>query len=147
MATHSSGNHALSLSYAGGRRGIPVHVVMPHTAPRGEEGRGARLRRPDHRVRAVDLLARGGVRGVQERTGADFVHPYNDPRIIAGQGTCAKEMLAQIEGLDAVIAPIGGGGMVSGTCLTLSRSRRTSRSTPPSRSRRRRLPLLQVRHA
>ena len=57
---------------------------------------------------------------VQARTGADFVHPYNDPRVIAGQATCSRELLEQTEGLDAVIAPIGGGGMVSGTCLTLS---------------------------
>ena len=53
-------------------------------------------------------------------SGADFVHPYNDPRVIAGQGTCSLELVEQVEGLDAVIAPIGGGGMVSGTCLTLS---------------------------
>jgi threonine dehydratase len=48
------------------------------------------------------------------------VHPYNDPRVIAGQGTCSRELMEQVEGLDAVIAPIGGGGMVSGCCLTLS---------------------------
>jgi threonine dehydratase len=53
-------------------------------------------------------------------TGADFVHPYNDPRVIAGQGTCAKELIEELGELDAVIAPIGGGGMISGTCLTLS---------------------------
>ena len=58
---------------------------------------------------------------VQEETGADFVHPYNDPRVIAGQGTCSRELMEQTDGLDAVvIAPIGGGGMISGTCLTLS---------------------------
>ena len=57
---------------------------------------------------------------LQAETGADFVHPYNDPRVIAGQGTCARELLEQTDGLDMVIAPIGGGGMVSGTCLTLS---------------------------
>ena len=62
---------------------------------------------------------------VQEETGADFVHPYNDPRVIAGQGTCARELVEQMQerggGLDCIVAPIGGGGMVSGTCLTLSR--------------------------
>ena len=57
---------------------------------------------------------------VQAKTGGDFVHPYNDPRVIAGQGTCSRELLEQTDGLDAVIAPIGGGGMISGTCLTLS---------------------------
>ena len=62
---------------------------------------------------------------VQEETGADFVHPYNDPRVIAGQGTCSRELMEQMEErgeapLDMVVAPIGGGGMISGTCLTLS---------------------------
>jgi threonine dehydratase len=57
---------------------------------------------------------------VVAETGAEFVHPYNDPRVIAGQGTCSRELAGQVEGLDAVIAPIGGGGMISGTCLTLS---------------------------
>jgi len=57
---------------------------------------------------------------VEKETGADFVHPYNDPRVIAGQATCSRELNEQVEGLDAVIAPIGGGGMISGTCLTLS---------------------------
>ncbi len=58
--------------------------------------------------------------GVVAQSGADFVHPYNDPRVIAGQATCSRELLEQVPGLDAVIAPIGGGGMISGTCLTLS---------------------------
>jgi len=58
---------------------------------------------------------------VVAESGAEFVHPYNDPRVIAGQGTCSAELLDQIENLDAVIAPIGGGGMISGTCLTLSK--------------------------
>ncbi|MDZ7711815.1 MAG: pyridoxal-phosphate dependent enzyme [Rhodovibrio sp.] len=120
VATHSSGNHALSLSYAGGRRGIPVHVVMPHSAPKAKKdavrGYGGQITECEPSTSSREAV----FAGVQARTGADFVHPYNDPRIIAGQGTCAKEMLAQIEGLDAVIAPIGGGGMVSGTCLTLS---------------------------
>ena len=57
---------------------------------------------------------------VQAATGGNFVHPYNDPRVIAGQGTCAKEFIEQADGLDVVMAPIGGGGMISGTCLTLS---------------------------
>jgi threonine dehydratase len=57
---------------------------------------------------------------VQAQTGADFVHPYNDPRVIAGQATCSRELMEQVQGLEQVIAPIGGGGMISGTCLTLS---------------------------
>ena len=57
---------------------------------------------------------------VQAATGGNFVHPYNDPRVIAGQGTCSRELMEQTDGLDMVVAPIGGGGMISGTCLTLS---------------------------
>jgi threonine dehydratase len=63
------------------------------------------------------------------------VHPYNDPRVIAGQGTCSRELVEQVEGLDAVIAPIGGGGMISGTCLTLSNIAPSRDLSPPSPSR------------
>ncbi len=120
VATHSSGNHALSLSYAAGRRGIPCHVVMPRTAPTAKKdavrGYGGIITEcaPSTSSRE-EVFAQ-----VQAETGAEFVHPYNDPRVIAGQATCSKELMEQVEGLDAVIAPIGGGGMVSGTCLTLS---------------------------
>ncbi len=120
VATHSSGNHALSLSYAAGRRGIPCHVVMPHTAPQAKKdavrGYGGRITECEPSTSAREAA----FAELQARTGADFVHPYNDPRVIAGQATCSRELLAQTEGLDAVIAPIGGGGMLSGCCLTLS---------------------------
>ncbi len=120
VATHSSGNHALSLSYAAGRRGIPCHVVMPRTAPQAKKdavkGYGGRITEcePSTSSREATFAK------VQAETGAEFVHPYNDPRVIAGQGTCSRELSEQVAGLDAVIAPIGGGGMISGTCLTLS---------------------------
>lgn len=120
VATHSSGNHALSLSYAAGQRGIPVTVVMPHTAPEAKKaavrGYGGTIVEcePSTSSREATFAE------VVAHSGADFVHPYNDPRVIAGQATCSKELLQQVSGLDAVIAPIGGGGMVSGTCLTLS---------------------------
>jgi len=120
VATHSSGNHALSLSYAAGRRGIPCYVVMPRTAPQAKKdavrGYGGIITECEPSTTSrEEVFAR-----VQEETGAEFVHPYNDPRVIAGQATCSAELIEQVEGLDAVIAPIGGGGMVSGTCLTLS---------------------------
>ncbi|RDC70959.1 pyridoxal-phosphate dependent enzyme [Rhodovulum sp. 12E13] len=120
VATHSSGNHALSLSYAAGRRGIPCHVVMPKTAPEAKKaavrGYGGQITECEASTSSREAV----FAEVQAATGADFVHPYNDPRVIAGQGTCSRELMEQVEGLDAVIAPIGGGGMVSGTCLTLS---------------------------
>lgn len=120
VATHSSGNHALSLSYAAGRRGIPCHVVMPRTAPQAKKdavrGYGGIITECEPSTTSREAV----FAEVQAETGAEFVHPYNDPRVIAGQGTCSREMMEQVEGLDAVIAPIGGGGMISGTCLTLS---------------------------
>ena len=120
VATHSSGNHALSLSYAAGRRGIPCHVVMPHTAPEAKKaavrGYGGLITDCEPSTTSREAI----FAEVHAQTGADFVHPYNDPRVIAGQATCSAELLEQVEELDAVVAPIGGGGMISGTCLTLS---------------------------
>ncbi len=120
VATHSSGNHALSLSYAAGRRGIPCHVVMPRTAPQAKKdavrGYGGIITECEPSTSSrEEVFAR-----VEAETGANFVHPYNDLRVITGQATCSAELIEQVDGLDAVIAPIGGGGMVSGTCLTLS---------------------------
>ena len=120
VATHSSGNHALSLSYAAGRRGIPCHVVMPRTAPQAKKdaviGYGGIITECEPSTSSREAV----FADVQAATGADFVHPYNDPRVIAGQATCSLELLEQTGGLDAMVAPIGGGGMISGTCLALS---------------------------
>lgn len=120
VCTHSSGNHALSLSYAAGRRGIPCNVVMPRTAPQAKKdavrGYGGVITECEPSTSSREAV----FAEVQARTGGEFVHPYNDPRVIAGQATCSRELLEQVEGLDAIIAPIGGGGMVSGTCLTVS---------------------------
>jgi len=122
VATHSSGNHALSLSYAAGRRGIPVTVVMPRTAPEAKKaavrGYGGTVVECEPSTSSREAV----FADVVAKSGADFVHPYNDPRVIAGQATCSREMLDELGELDAVIAPIGGGGMISGTCLTVSNS-------------------------
>ncbi|MEY8144739.1 pyridoxal-phosphate dependent enzyme, partial [Falsihalocynthiibacter sp. CO-5D18] len=120
VCTHSSGNHALSLSYAAGRRGIACNVVMPRTAPQAKKdaviGYGGTITECEPSTSSrEEVFAQ-----VQARTGGNFVHPYNDPRVIAGQGTCSRELMEQTDGLDMVVAPIGGGGMISGTCLTLS---------------------------
>lgn len=120
VCTHSSGNHALSLSYAAGRRGIPCNVVMPRTAPQAKKdavrGYGGVITECEPSTSSrEEVFAQ-----VQVRTGGEFVHPYNDARVVAGQATCSRELLEQFEGLDCVIAPIGGGGMISGTCLTMS---------------------------
>lgn len=120
VATHSSGNHGLSLSYAASRRGVPCTVVMPRTAPQAKKdavkGYGGQVVECEASTSSREAV----FAEVVAKTGAEFVHPYNDPRVIAGQGTCSRELVEQVPELDAVIAPIGGGGMVSGTCLTLS---------------------------
>ena len=120
VATHSSGNHALSLAWAAGRRGIPCNVVMPHTAPQAKKDAVRRYGGTITECEPSTSSREATFAQVQTATGAEFVHPYNDPRVIAGQGTCSRELLEQVDGLDVVIAPIGGGGMISGTCLTLS---------------------------
>ena len=121
VATHSSGNHGTCLSYAAGRRGIPCTVVMPRTAPQAKKdavkGYGGRVVECEPSTSSREAV----FAEVVAETGAEFVHPYNDHRVIAGQGTCSKELAEQVADLDAVIAPIGGGGMVSGTCLTLAK--------------------------
>ena len=120
VATHSSGNHGLCLAYAARRRGIPCTVVMPRTAPQAKKDAvaayGGRVVECEPSTSSREAV----FAEVVAETGAEFVHPYNDARVIAGQATCSKELIEQVPGLDAVIAPIGGGGMVSGTCLTLS---------------------------
>lgn len=119
VATHSSGNHAAALALAGRLRGVPVTVVMPENASRAKQvavsGYGARIVHcePTQRSREQTLEA------VIAETGAAAVHPFSDPRVIAGQGTAALELLDEVPGLQAVITPVGGGGLVSGTALAV----------------------------
>lgn len=117
VVTHSSGNHAQALALAARLRGIPAHIVMPETAPavkrRAVEGYGARVVSC-----APTLVAREETAArVVAETGAAFVHPYDDPEVIAGQGTAALELLQQAGPLDAIVAPVGGGGLVAGTAI------------------------------
>ncbi|MGD2172196.1 MAG: pyridoxal-phosphate dependent enzyme [Gammaproteobacteria bacterium] len=120
VAAHSSGNHAAALCYAAAQRGIDATVVMPHNAPAAKKaavrGYGGRIVEcePTQAAREAalaDLVA---------ASGAEEVHPFNDARVIAGQATCALELIEQVADLDCVVAPIGGGGLISGTCLALS---------------------------
>jgi threonine dehydratase len=93
---------------------------MPRTAPQAKKdavrGYGGRVVECEPSTSSREAV----FAEVLAETGAEFVHPYNDPRVIAGQATCSAELIEQVDGLDAVVAPIGGGGMISGTCLTLS---------------------------
>jgi threonine dehydratase len=120
VATHSSGNHAAALALAARWRGIPAHVVMPENAPHVKKlaaaGYGAEIVfcKPTLEARERALAE------VVARTGAAFVHPYNDLRVITGQATAAIELCEEVQNLDLVIAPVGGGGLLSGTAVAVS---------------------------
>ena len=95
VATHSSGNHASCLAYAAMRRGIPCNVVMPHTAPQAKKDTVRRYGATITECEPSPSSREATFAKVQAETGGDFVHPYNDPRVIAGQGTCAREVMEQ----------------------------------------------------
>lgn len=115
VTTHSSGNHAAALALAASMRGIPSFIVMPENAPfikkKAVEGYGAKITfcKPTQKERE-DTQAK-----VQKETGAAFIHPYNNFNVICGQGTASLELLEEFPNLDIVIAPVGGGGLLSGT--------------------------------
>lgn len=117
VATHSSGNHAQALALAARLRGVPAYVVMPRGAPAVKRtavaGYGAEIIDCEPTLAAREAT----LEQVVARTGAVFIHPYDDERIIAGQATAALELLQEIPDLDVVMAPVGGGGLLSGTAL------------------------------
>lgn len=117
VVTHSSGNHGAAVAWAAARRGIPAWVVMPENSAEikkaAVQGLGATVRFCAPTLEARDTICAA----VQAETGALLVHPYDDWRVIAGQGTAALELLEQIPDLDAVITPVGGGGLLSGTAI------------------------------
>jgi threonine dehydratase len=118
VATHSSGNHAQALAYAAGIRGIPSYIVMPRNAPevkvRAVKDYGAEIVFCEPTLEAREKT----LEQVLWRTGADFIHPYDDRRIVTGQATACLELLEEIPDLDIVMTPVGGGGLLSGTCLS-----------------------------
>lgn len=117
VATHSSGNHAAALARAAGLRRVRAYIVMPANAPavkrRAVEAYGGIVTTCEPTLEAREA----GLEEVVARTGATFVHPYENARVIAGQGTAALELLEEVSDLDAVVAPVGGGGLLSGTAL------------------------------
>jgi len=118
VVTHSSGNHAAALAHAAVMRGVKAYIVMPSSAPevkkRAVEGYGAEITFCEPTLAAREAAAAG----VIERTGATMIHPYDNFYIIAGQGTAAMELLEEVPGPDAVLAPVGGGGLLSGSAIT-----------------------------
>lgn len=119
VSTHSSGNHAQALALAASMKGIKAHIVMPENAPRikvdAVKGYGGLITfcKPTLHARESTL------KSVREQTGAVEIHPYNDYRIIAGQATVCAELLETTPNLDIIIAPVGGGGLLSGTILSV----------------------------
>ena len=118
VCTHSSGNHAQAVAYAALKRGIPAYIVMPNNSPdvklEAVKGYGAHITLCEPTLEA----RRTTLEKIAEKTGAEVIHPFNNPNVIAGQGTAALEMIEDLGNLDAMIAPIGGGGLMSGTCIT-----------------------------
>ena len=120
VCTHSSGNHAAALARAAGLRGVPSYIVMPSSAPPVKKaavaGYGGAITECEPTLEAREST----LAEVQRRTGATFIHPFDDPRVIAGQGTAALELLEQTHDLDLIMAPVGGGGLACGTTITVS---------------------------
>jgi threonine dehydratase len=120
VATHSSGNHAQALALAARNRGVKAHIVMPNNSSKVKikavQGYGGNVIFCEPTLRARETT----LEQVVKDTGATFIHPYNDYRVIAGQATCALELLEEVKNLDVVMAPVGGGGLLSGTALAVS---------------------------
>ncbi len=118
IVTHSSGNHAAAVALASSTRGVPAYIVMPENSPQIKKNAVASY--------GGEIIFCGNTQAdrentaaeVMQRTGATFVHPYNDVRVIAGQATCAKELLEDAQILDFVLAPVSGGGLLAGTALS-----------------------------
>lgn len=118
IATHSSGNHAQAIARAGRILGVPAYIVMPSNAPQikkeGVKGFGGQIFECEPTLQAREST----LADVVAKTGATEIHPFNNYHVIAGQATVAKEMFEDAEELDVLIAPVGGGGLLSGTLLS-----------------------------
>lgn len=117
VVTHSSGNHAAALARAAKLRGIPAYIVMPTNSPRAKQ---AAVRRYGGEIVFCEPTLQARERTAEEvtaRTGAEFIHPYNDLRVMAGQGTTALELLEDVPDLDLILCPVGGGGHLSGIAV------------------------------
>jgi threonine dehydratase len=120
VATHSSGNHAAALALAAKWRGIPAYVVMPENAPEVKKDAVASYGAEIIFCEPTLVAREQGLASVVDRTGAAFIPPYNDYRVIAGQGTAALELYEEVPELDVVMTPVGGGGLLSGTAIATS---------------------------
>jgi threonine dehydratase len=117
VATHSSGNHAQALAFAAKMLGIKAYIVMPESSPQVKvnavRGYGAEVT-----ICASNQAAREStLQSIVDQTGATFIHPYDNDEVITGQATCVKEIIEAMPDVDIVVTPVGGGGLLSGTCL------------------------------
>ena len=124
VCTHSSGNHAQALALAARLRGIPAFIVMPDNAPQVKKdavaGYGGQITFCEPTLQAREST----MESIRLDTGAAVIHPYNDERVIAGQGTAALELLEDVPDLDVIITPVGGGGLLSGTAIAATESKK-----------------------
>lgn len=117
LATHSSGNHAQAIAFAAKTLGTKAYIVMPSNSPsvkvNAVKGYGAEVIfcEPNQAAREASLQK------VVDETGAEFIHPYDDDRVITGQATCVKELITTVPGLEVIFTPVGGGGLLSGTAF------------------------------
>ena len=117
VATHSSGNHAQALAFASKMLGIKAYIVMPESSPQVKvnavRGYGAEVT-----ICASNQAAREStLQDIVYKTGATFIHPYDNDEVITGQATCVKEIIEAMPDIEIVVTPVGGGGLLSGTCL------------------------------
>ena len=119
VVTHSSGNHGAALARAAKLRGIAAHVVVPEGAVQSKLDAILDAGAIVQRCAPTQAAREEAARDLTEKLGATLVHPYQDPLVMAGQGTVALELLAQVPDLDAVLAPVGGGGLISGIAIAL----------------------------
>src|SRR6185436_7152415 len=119
IATHSSGNHAQAIALAAREVGVKAFIVMPDNSPQVKvdavKGYGAEIFFSEPNQQARESL----LQEIVDKTGAEFIHPYNNYDVITGQATCAKELIEEIPSLDFIITPVGGGGLLSGTLLSV----------------------------
>lgn len=124
VITHSSGNHAQALALAAQMRGVPAYIVMPSNAPQVKKnavaGYGGQITFCEPTLAAREST----MERIRLDTGATVVHPYNDERVIAGQGTATLELLEDVPDLDVILAPVGGGGLLSGTSIAATETRK-----------------------
>ncbi len=117
VVTHSSGNHGAAVALAARNRGIPAYVVMPSSAAEAKKSAVARYGAHVTLCEPTQESRESTAKRLTEETGAHFVHPYNDLRVIAGQGTSVLELLEDVPNLDVIVCPVGGGGQLSGIAV------------------------------